>query len=159
MKRWSIVITGFGLFSLLLSAQQPAPSHNRVLSSDLVLWSYMQQPQPPEQNATQQQPKPETTPDTQPSVNPTPVPPTSPEQESPQPNSATATDRAPTAQTLTGTISKESDNFVLKVSPTATYKLDDQQRAQQYEGRRVRVTGTVESEINLIHVGRIEPLS
>src|SRR5437763_14956832 len=154
MKRWSIVITGFGLFSLLLSAQQPAPSHNRVLSSDLVLWSYMQQPQPPEQNAPQQQPKPETTPDTQPSVSPTPVPPTSLEQESPQqPNSATTTDsegQAPAAQTLTGTISKESDNFVLKVSPTATYKLDDQQRAQQYEGRRVRVTGTVESEINLI---------
>jgi len=37
--------------------------------------------------------------------------------------------------------------------------LDNQQEVQQYEGKRVRVTGTLESSINLIHVDKIEPVT
>jgi len=48
---------------------------------------------------------------------------------------------------------------VLKVSETTTYKLDSKQQIEQYEGQRVRVTGTLESGMNIIHVDRIEPLS
>ncbi len=156
MKRWSMTITGFVFSAMLAFAQQPAPSHAGLFSSDLVLWSYMQEPQAPEPSTPRQQPTPDPQPDTHPAQNPTPVPPAPPEQSTPP---ATAGSQAPTAQSFTGTISKESDSFVLKVSPTTSYKLDNQQEIQQYEGQRVRVTGTLESEINLIHVDKIEPMS
>jgi hypothetical protein len=67
--------------------------------------------------------------------------------------------QAQAAQTFTGTVSKEADSFVLKVSDTASYKLDNQEQVQEYQGQRVRVTGTLDPSINLIHVDRIEPLS
>jgi len=47
----------------------------------------------------------------------------------------------------------------LKVSEGASYKLDSRQEAEQYEGKRVRVTGTLDSSMNLIHVEKIEPMS
>jgi hypothetical protein len=156
MKRWSFAIIAIVFSGMLVFAQQPAPSHKSIFSSDLVLWSYMQEPQQPEPSAPRQQPTPDPQPDTHPAQNPTPVPPAPPEQSNPP---AAAGTQAPTAQSFTGTISKESDNFVLKVSPTTSYKLDNQQEVQQYEGQRVRVTGTLESEINLIHVDKIEPMS
>ena len=65
----------------------------------------------------------------------------------------------PAAQTFTGTISKESGTYVLKVSDTSSYKLDDQDQAKQYEGQRVRVFGTLESSSDLIRVQKIEPIS
>ncbi len=155
MKRWSFGVIAFVFSGMLAFAQQPAPSRAGLFSSDLVLWSYMQEPQAPEPSAPQQRPTPDPQPDTHPGQNPTPVPPAPPE----QPSSPAAGTQAPTTQSFTGTISKESDNFVLKVSPTTSYKLDNQQEVQQYEGQRVRVTGTLESEINLIHVDKIEPMS
>lgn len=114
----------------------------------------MQQPQTPEHKPSQRPPDPN--PETRPAQNPTPSQSSSPVKNQAQ-NSADA--QAPAPQTFTGTVSKESDNFVLKVSASSSYKLDNQQQVQQYEGRRVRVTGTLDSSINLIHVDRIEPLS
>ena len=48
---------------------------------------------------------------------------------------------------------------MLKISETTSYKLDAQHQIEQYEGQRVRVTGTIETGVNVIHVDRIEPLS
>ena len=48
---------------------------------------------------------------------------------------------------------------MLKVSETTSYKLDNQEEVQQYEGKRVKVTGTLDPAINLIHVDQIEPMS
>lgn len=118
---------------------------DRLFSSDLIAWSAMQQPQEPEQS-----------PETQPAQNPTPAQPPSPSSPKEQ---GSSDNQAPTAQTFTGTVSKDASNFVLKVSETTSYKLDNQQQVQQYEGQRVRVTGTLDQSINLIHVDRIEPLS
>jgi hypothetical protein len=56
-------------------------------------------------------------------------------------------------------VSKEADSFILQVSQSVSYKLDNQQQIQQYEGQRVRVTGTLDSSINLIHVEKVEPLT
>ncbi len=56
-------------------------------------------------------------------------------------------------------MTKEADDFVLKVSENTRYKLDSSQEIEQYDGQRVRVTGTIESGVNIIHVDRIEPLS
>src|SRR5919109_1572922 len=131
-------------------AQQGRPSEDesplpdgQVLGSQLIAWSEMQEPQPLQQS---------------PSQTPT------PEQKPSQPPSASQSpDRdqqvQPAAQSFTGTISKEGDTYVPKVSDTSSYKLDDQDKAKQYEGQRVRVFGSLESSSNLIRVQRIEPIS
>jgi hypothetical protein len=71
---------------------------------------------------------------------------------------AAAQDSAAAVHTVTGSISKDGDSFVLKVSDTTSYKLDDQAKAKQYEGQKVRVTGEVDLNSNQIHVQKIEPL-
>jgi hypothetical protein len=107
-------------------------------------------------------PTPDPTPETSPAANPIPSQPGQPAEPEQPPSSREAAGskgRVPSAQTFTGIIDKESDSFMLKVSEGTSYKLDNQQEVQQYEGKRVRVTGTLDASINLIHVDKIEPLS
>jgi Protein of unknown function (DUF5818) len=139
------------VFCSPLYAQESSSS--QPFSSDLVLWSYMQQGQAPEQNHPHQQPTPEPLPETQPPENPTPSPPARHPGEAAQPPAG-----AP-IQTFTGLISKEADSYVLKVSASTSYKLDNQEQVQQYEGRRVRVTGTLDPSAKLIHVDKVEPIT
>jgi Protein of unknown function (DUF5818) len=155
MARCSITLIAV-LFSAPLACAQQAPDSGPLFSSDLIAWSSMQEPQQPEQQPAHQQPAPDPNPETKPPQNPTPAQPSSP---SSQHAKNPADNQAPTAQTFTGTISKDTDNYVLKVSETASYKLDNQQQVQEYDGQRVRVTGTLDSSVNLIHVDRIEPIS
>jgi hypothetical protein len=146
---FSITLT-LVIFSATLAIAQQAPDDRDTLfSSDLIAWSFMQEPQQPEQRPARQQPMSDENPDTQPAQN-----------LSSQTGSQNSTpNQAPTAESFTGTVSKDENNFVLKVSETTSYKLDNQQQVQMYEGQRVRVTGTLDRSINLIHVDRIEPLS
>jgi len=72
MKRWCVIIAGFVFCSAIAFAQEPAHP-GQVFSSDLVLWSSMQEPQQPEQDHPHQQPTPEPNPETQPAPNPTPI--------------------------------------------------------------------------------------
>jgi hypothetical protein len=155
MKSWSVIIAGFVFCSAITFAQEPAHP-GQVFSSDLVLWSYMQAPQQPEQDHPHQQPTPEPTPETQPAPNPTP---SQPGQQHASPTTRESQNKGAIAQTFTGTISKEADNYVLKVSDSTSYKLDSQDQVQQFEGKRVQVTGTLDSSINLIHVDKVEPIS
>ncbi len=150
MKRWSILSLAIMLCLSCLAAAQDSPSH--LFSSDLVAWSGMQQPSAPEQPQQRKQPTPDPTPQSQPAPDPSAQPAGS------QSSSSKETSNSP-ATTFTGTISKEADSFTLKVSDTSSYKLDNQQQVQQYVGQRVRVTGTLDSASNLIHVDRVEPLS
>ena len=46
----------------------------------------------------------------------------------------------------------------MKVSATTSYKLDNPREVEQFEGQRVRVIGTLDRDINLIHVDKVEPL-
>lgn len=157
MKRWSIIPILVAAFPFAVAAQ----SFGDLFSSDLVHWSYMQEPQQPESRPRQQPtptPTPEPTPETQPAQNPTTSSPAEHTPGQPSPNSA-ANSQYPTAQTFVGVISKDADSYTLKVSANTSYKLDNQQQVQEYEGQRVRVTGTLDSSINLIHVDKIEPLS
>jgi outer membrane biosynthesis protein TonB len=154
MKSWSVIIAGFVFCSTVAFAQEPARP-GQVFSSDLVLWSYMQEPQQPEQDHPHQQPTPEPNPETQPAPNPTPAQPGAHQ----APATPESQDQNPTAQTFTGTIGKESDGYVLKVSDSTFYKLDSQDQVQPFEGRRVQVTGTLDRSINLIHVDKVEPMS
>lgn len=153
MKSWSVIIVGFIFCGAMAFAQEPAQP-GQVFSSDLVLWSSMQEPQQPEQDHPHQQPTPDPNPETQPTPNPTP---SQPGQQAP--SSPSSQDKSATAQTFTGTISKEADNYVLKVSDSSSYKLDSQDQVQPFEGKRVQVTGTLDSSINLIHVDKVEPIS
>ena len=157
MRRWSVPIIAVIFSGAMTYAQQPPSTHDQLLSSDLIAWSFMQEPQP-EQNQSHQTPTPDPHPETQPAQSPTPSQPDQPAQPRSSPTSGSQ-GQAPTAQTFTGLINKEADSFVLKVSETTSYKLDNQPDAQQYEGKRVRVTGTLDESINLIHVDKIEPLT
>jgi hypothetical protein len=155
MKSWSAIIAGFVLCSAIAFAQEPARP-GQVFSSDLVLWSSMQEPQQPEQDHAHQQPTPDPNPETQPAPNPTP---SQPGTQHASPSSPQSQDKSSTAQTFTGTISKDADSYVLKVSDSTSYKLDSQDQVQSFEGKRVQVTGTLDSSINLIHVDKVEPIS
>jgi len=152
MRRWSLIIPVLVSLATLAVAQQSPESS--PFSSDLVLWSRMQQPQQPEQDRPHQAPTPEPSPETQPAQNPTPpaAPPT-------QPAPSEAQKQTSTAQTFVGTINKQAENYVLKVSESISYKLDNQQEVQQYEGKRVRVIGRLDASISLIHVDKVEPLA
>jgi len=155
MKNWSAIIAGFVFCSAMVFAREPSRP-GQLFSSDLVLWSYMQEPQQPEQDHPHQQPTPEPNPETQPAPNPTPAQPgTRPA----APSTPESQGQNPTAQTFSGIISKESDSYVLKVSDSTSYKLDAQNQVQPFEGRRVQVTGTLDTSINLIHVDKVEPIS
>jgi hypothetical protein len=66
----------------------------------------------------------------------------------------------PEARTLTGTILKNGDNFVLSESATKSrYTLDNAEKAGPYEGKTVRVTGTIDVASNLIHVETIQEIA
>lgn len=63
----------------------------------------------------------------------------------------------PQVKTFTGKISKSGDKLVLEdESMKTSYQLDDQKKAQPYQGKRVVVTGTLDAENNTIHVQVIE---
>src|ERR1700739_3290045 len=67
--------------------------------------------------------------------------------------------QTPKAKTFTGTIVKRGDNFVLNdvVNKTA-YMLDDAEQASQFEGKKVKVTGTVDVASNTLHVETIKEI-
>src|SRR5947207_7097386 len=104
MNRWSIISVGTLLLFLSASVQSQ-DSSNRLFSSDLVAWSGMQQPTAPEQNQKRQQPTPEPAPETKPSQPPTGQPIAN------QSSTSSSASQASTADTYTGTVSKESDGF------------------------------------------------
>lgn len=120
--------------------------------SYLVVWTETQAPEPAPQPSGRQTPSPDPKPETQ--------SPTQPAGSQPENTQAQAPAQGqPAAQSFTGTISKEGDTYVLKVSDTSSYKLDDQDKAKEYEGKRVAVFGTLDTNSNLIRVQKIEPVS
>lgn len=57
--------------------------------------------------------------------------------------------------TFTGTVVKSGDQYVLRDSSGETFKLDDAQRAQPFEGKTVKVTGQLDEQARTIHVENI----
>jgi hypothetical protein len=152
MAKTSVFITAalFALspFAFSQNASKPAP----VLPADivgpqLIMWSELQKPQP----IPQPLPPPDK-PDQQASQQPT--------QQTPgQPAPATGSQAQgqPSAQTFTGTIVKDSDRYILK-SDGGAYQVDDQVKAKAYEGKQVKVTGSLDKS-NVLHIAGIELLS
>jgi len=66
----------------------------------------------------------------------------------------------PQMKTFSGTIVKSGDNFVLSDSANKiSYMLDDAKKASQFEGKRVKVTGTMDVATNTIHVDTIQEVA
>jgi hypothetical protein len=66
--------------------------------------------------------------------------------------------KASEVKVFTGKVMQANGQYVLMDSITkATYALDDQEKAKQFEGKAVKVTGTFEAGSKLIHVSNIEP--
>jgi hypothetical protein len=63
------------------------------------------------------------------------------------------------ARAFEGKITKAGDKLVLQESSTQqSYQLDDQDKAKQYEGKKVKVTATMDPNTNTLHVVDITPV-
>lgn len=63
----------------------------------------------------------------------------------------------PEPKELSRTISKSGEQFVLgEAGGNSPYKLDDQQAAGKHEGKKAKVTGTVDAADSLIRVQTVE---
>ena len=88
--------------------------------------------------------------------------PTADQQDSTQPSSPSQ-DSSSSMQTsqssaFTGTVVKAGGKYVLKTSDM-NYQLDDQQKAKQFVGQQVKVTGSLDTNTSTIRVSDISPAS
>jgi hypothetical protein len=121
---------------------QPSPAlPSDILGPQLIAWSQLQKPQPV--------PQPLPTPD-RPAQQPA---------QQPAQSANPPAQQQPAAQTFTGTIVRDGSRYVLKVSSNSAYQLDDQERARQYEGKQVKIAGTLDANGNSLHITSIELLS
>ncbi len=120
---------------------QPSPAlPANVLGPQLIVWSPVQQPRPV----------------------PQPLPPDLPEQQPAQQKpgqSANSLEQQPAAHTFTGTIVQDGTKYVLKKSSGATYQLDDQDNAKQYEGTQMKIVGNLDANSNTLHIASIQVIS
>jgi hypothetical protein len=69
------------------------------------------------------------------------------------------TQAQPETKSFTGTVLKSGETYVLSDSATKSrYTLDDVKKAGLHEGKRVKVTGTLDKASNVIHVETIEEI-
>jgi hypothetical protein len=128
----------------LMFAQDPQTQPSPALPSDtlgpqLIAWSQLQKPQPVPQLLLQPD-RPLQQPDVQ-RANP----PTQQEQ--------------PAAPTFKGTIIKNGTRYVLKVSSNSTYQVDEQYSPKQYEGKQVKIAGTLDADGKSLRITSIELVS
>ena len=125
---------------------KPSPSlTSEIPGPQLIAWSQVQKPQPvPQPLPPPDRPVQQSADQPEPSAS-------APSQELPK--------QQPAAQTLTGTIVKDGSRYILKVSSSNTYELDDQDRAKRYEGKQVKVAGTLDAKGNSLHIISIELIS
>ena len=99
---------------------------------------------------------------------PIPTPDTKTDQSSPAPNSkpepktqqqAEPGAQQSTAQSVSGTIVKVGGKYVLETPDNLAYQLDDQEMASQYEGKHVKITGTLDRATGILHVKSVELMS
>lgn len=74
-----------------------------------------------------------------------------------QSNQSQPSSQAQNVQQFTGMIVKQGKSFMLKDNYGAlAYKLDDQSRAKDYVGKRVKINGILDSATRVLHVQSIE---
>lgn len=63
----------------------------------------------------------------------------------------------PQIQTFLGTITKMGNQFVFSDDVSrVSYQLDDQETASKFDGKKIKVTGTLDATNNIIRVQSIE---
>jgi Protein of unknown function (DUF5818) len=83
-----------------------------------------------------------------------------PSQTQPSQSAQTSPTSAQNSKEFTGMIVKEKGAMMLKDSSSnVSYKLDDDSKVKDYEGKQVKVTGTLDSSTNVIHVDSIQGIS
>jgi len=82
----------------------------------------------------------------------------SPSTQSPSQASPTASGSSASESSFTGSIAKSGGKYVLHAAE-GDFKLDDQGQAQSFEGKDVKVTGTLDASGRTIKVKSIEPAS
>jgi hypothetical protein len=151
------IFFGSALAFAQLPPVNPTPDRNDgAVGPQLIAWSALQKPEP-----VPQQPQPIPNPDQahpgsqNPSQSQTaPDQSAHPNQQQPEPETEQTS-----AQSVSGTIAKVNNKYVLQTSDSVTYQLDDQSTAGQYVGKHVKVTGTLDRATGVIRVRSIELLS
>ena len=128
-------------------AQQPSSSPDTTPSQSTPQTT----PTPPPSTPDAQSPDNSQTPSSQTpsSQSPDAAAPTSRSSES---NSAADTGAATGTQTFSGTVVKQGDKYVLKDDAGKTYDIDHQDEVKKFDGKRVRVQGTLDPSTNKIMV-------
>jgi outer membrane biosynthesis protein TonB len=115
--------------------------------------------QPPDAQAQQpstpdQAPPPATTDQAQPSQTPSQTPGQTPDQKGQTTPQASTESAQPSAvQSFTGTVVKSGDKYVLQDADTGnTYDVDHQDEVAKFEGKRVKVKGTLDASGKMIHI-------
>lgn len=84
--------------------------------------------------------------------------PSTPSQAGSTPQQTDANNPQQSARSFEGKIAKSGDQLVLQESSTQTaYKIDDQEKAKQFEGKNVKVMATVDASTKTLHVVDITP--
>ncbi len=137
-QSFSFVLTLGALLGVMawgssLLAQEPAPQ--------------TQQPVPESQQPSQQQPPAAQTPDSSAQQTPQQPPDQSPSGQAGQQRSdSQAQSDSASGQTFTGTIVKQGDKYMLQDAASGTtYDIDHQDEVKKFEGKKVKVRGTLDS--------------
>jgi outer membrane biosynthesis protein TonB len=119
------------------------------------------QTQPPDaqaqQPATPDQTQPQSTPEAQqPTAPPQTEPPATkqtPDQSGQAAPETKSDSNTTAAQSFTGTVVKSGDKYVFQDAATGnTYDIDHQDEVQKFEGKRVKVRGTLDASGKMIHI-------
>jgi cytoskeletal protein RodZ len=139
MKRVSLILIAvFALVILPAAFAQGTPSQSQDPSTQTP------STQPPSQS---------------PSTSPSQSPSTAPPSQSPSTdNPSSATSSSSDAHSFVGSIVKNNGKYMLHTGG-ADYELDDQSQAGKFEGKDVKVTGSVDQQTNTIRVQSIAPAS
>jgi hypothetical protein len=144
MKRTAnaLVVSTFCLITAVFSSsqgqpdRQPCPDANAdALGCELIAWSSLQAPVP---LPLVQQQKPED-----------------------QANENLGEERATagSVKNIAGVILKNAGQYYLRTGADEDLLLDDQKTAQNYDGKRVTVTGRVDAQMKRLHIESIVPTS
>ena len=126
------------------TATSPAPPPSQTQTDS----SSTQSPQAPA-DSTSPQPPSSQAPSAAPATPSTPSTPSTPDQSTPTSGAKTS---ASDSQVFAGTVEKSGDKYVLKDDSGKTYDIDHQDDVKKFEGKRVRVQGTLDPTTNKIMV-------
>jgi hypothetical protein len=154
----------FGLWRIFVKTRIQSLSFLATLAIALLCWgSTLNAQNAPSTTPDRQAQQPSSSPDTQSPSSQTPsqtpdtqqppdqAPPQSGAQQS-QSGSSADSGAASGTQTFSGTVAKQGDKYVLKDDSGKTYDIDHQDEVKKFEGKRVRVQGTLDPATNKIMV-------